>query len=81
MEVSGQLHATATLQLGIELLVPIGEEAVWALKLAGKDTMENRKISCPCWDKNLNNHSNICVMEIAKVFSVLSYAPCYEVKV
>jgi hypothetical protein len=31
MEVSGQLHAPATLPLGKQPLVPIGEETGWAL--------------------------------------------------
>jgi len=35
MEVSDQLHALATLVLGKDCLVPIGEEAGW-------------EIACPC---------------------------------
>jgi hypothetical protein len=54
MEVSGQLHAPATLPPGKESLVPIGWEAGWATEPVR--TLVKRKISSPYRDSNPPDH-------------------------
>jgi len=55
MKVSGQLHALATLLLGKELPVPIGQEAGWAPEL-GWTRRQREKFSAPAGNQTLVIH-------------------------
>jgi hypothetical protein len=49
MEVSGQLHAPATLPVGNEPPIPIGG---WVISRAGLEAVEKITNTCPCQESN-----------------------------